>query len=55
MALGGTDSYGQWQMDNLLGEDMSSLEELAAESGLHLHLYGKASAKTGRKWATRTG
>ena len=49
MALGGTDSYGQWQMDNLLGEDMSSLEELAAESGLHLHLYGKASAKTGRK------
>ena len=36
-------------MDNLLGEDMPSLEKLVAEPGLHLHLYGKASAKSGRK------
>ncbi len=49
MALGSTHSYGQWQMDNLLGEDMPGLEQLVAEPGLHLHLYGKASAKTGRK------
>ncbi len=49
MPLGRTDNYGQWQMDNLLGEDMPRLEKLAAESGLHLHLYGKDSAKTGRK------
>ena len=49
MPLGSTHNYGQWQMDNLLGEDMPSLEKLAAESGLHLHLYGRSSAKTGRK------
>ena len=49
MPLGSTHSYGQWRMDNLLGEDMPGIEKLAAESGLHLHLYGKASAKTGRK------
>ena len=49
MPLGSTHSYGQWQMDNLLGEDMPGLEKLAHESGLHLHIYGKASAKTGRK------
>ena len=49
MPLGSTHNYGQWQMDNLLGEDMPGLERLAAVSGLHLHLYGKAIAKTGRK------
>ena len=49
MPLGNTDSYGHWQMDNLLGEDLPSLDKLAAASGLHIHLYGKASAKTGRK------
>lgn len=49
MALGCTDSYGRWQMDNLLGDDMPSLENLAADSGLHLHLYGKSVAKPGRK------
>ena len=49
MPLGSTNSYGQWQMDNLLGEDMPSLQKLAAESGLHLHPYGKAVAETGRK------
>ena len=36
-------------MDNLLGEDMPGLEKLVAEPGLHLHLYGKASSKSGRK------
>ena len=49
MPLGSTQNYGRWQMDNLLGEDMPGLEKLAAKSGLHLHLYGKASAKSGRK------
>ena len=49
MALGSTHVYGQWQMDNLLGEDMSGLVKLANVPGLHLHLYGKSSAKTGRK------
>jgi 5-(carboxyamino)imidazole ribonucleotide synthase len=36
-------------MDNLLGEDMTRLDALASISGLHLHLYGKAEAKPGRK------
>ena len=36
-------------MDNLLGEDMDSFEMLANKAGLHVHLYGKAEAKTGRK------
>ena len=49
MHLGSTQAYGCWQMDNLLGEDVSSLDVLLAEPGLHLHLYGKASSKNGRK------
>ena len=49
LPLGATNCYGTWQMDNLLGEDMDSLEVLANKAGLHVHLYGKAEAKTGRK------
>ena len=49
MPLGSTHCYGKWQMDNLLGENMAGLEALAKKPGLHLHLYGKAEAKIGRK------
>ena len=49
LPLGSTACYGRWQMDNLLGEDMPRLAALSAASGLHLHLYGKQDAKTGRK------
>ena len=49
MSLGSTRNYGRWQMDNLLGEDMFGFAKLANEPGLHLHLYGKSGAKTGRK------
>ena len=49
MPLGNTNCYGKWQMDNLLGEDMTRLEELAREPGLHLHIYGKEEIKFGRK------
>ena len=49
MPLGSTNCYGQWQMDNLLGGDMTRLDALAGTSGLHLHLYGKAEVKPGRK------
>lgn len=49
MPFGATHSYGTWQMDNLLGEDMGTVPALEATDGLHLHLYGKAEAKTGRK------
>jgi len=36
-------------MENLLGEDMVRVPDLAADPGVALHLYGKAEAKTGRK------
>jgi 5-(carboxyamino)imidazole ribonucleotide synthase len=49
LPLGSTACYGRWQMDNLLGEDMPRLAALSASPGLHLHLYGKQYAKTGRK------
>ena len=49
LPLGGTSCYGTWQMENLFGEDMGSVEALANKAGLHLHLYGKAEAKNGRK------
>jgi 5-(carboxyamino)imidazole ribonucleotide synthase len=49
MPFGATHVYGNWQMDNLLGEDMWKLPELFASAGTHVHLYGKADAKTGRK------
>jgi 5-(carboxyamino)imidazole ribonucleotide synthase len=49
LPLGSTACYGRWQMDNLLGEDMPRLAALSAAPGLHLHLYGKQDAKTGRK------
>lgn len=49
LPLGSTTCYGRWQMNNLLGEDMPRLAALSAAPGLHLHLYGKQDAKTGRK------
>ena len=49
MPFGATNIYGNWQMDNLLGEDMWKLPELLASAGTHVHLYGKVDAKTGRK------
>ena len=36
-------------LDNLLGEDMGKLPELLASAGTHVHLYGKAEAREGRK------
>ena len=49
LPLGATSCYGTWQMDNLLGEDMDNVEVLLNKAGLHVHLYGKAEAKAGRK------
>lgn len=49
MPFGSTQSYGAWQMDNLLGEDMPKLPDLLVAPSVHLHLYGKAEAKPGRK------
>ena len=36
-------------MDNLIGDDVESWPDLVAESGAHLHLYGKGEARPGRK------
>jgi 5-(carboxyamino)imidazole ribonucleotide synthase len=49
MPYGATHTYGNWQMNNLLGEDMGSLPEILITSGIHVHLYGKKEAKLGRK------
>jgi len=54
MPFGATHSYGQWQMDNLLGEDMWKLPDLLLSAGTHVHLYGKAEAKQGRKMGHMT-
>ncbi len=37
------------EMTNLIGDDAARWAELAAEPGLHLHLYGKHEARPGRK------
>jgi 5-(carboxyamino)imidazole ribonucleotide synthase len=37
------------EMTNLLGEEAADWPRLAAEPGAHLHLYGKAEARPGRK------
>ena len=49
MEFGATNAYGQWQMNNLLGEDMPMVPDLIKPAGVPMHLYGKAAAKTGRK------
>ncbi|MXP40119.1 5-(carboxyamino)imidazole ribonucleotide synthase [Altererythrobacter soli] len=45
------------EMENLIGSDVERAEEILAEPGAHLHLYGKAEARDGRKMGhvTRLG
>lgn len=47
--FGTTHTYGRWQMDNLLGQHMAQIPDLLDTPGVHLHLYGKPEARTGRK------
>jgi 5-(carboxyamino)imidazole ribonucleotide synthase len=47
--LGATERLGAVEMTNLLGDDVARWREIAAEPGAHLHLYGKAEARPGRK------
>ena len=49
MGFGATTTYGSWQMENLLGQDMARVPSLLASAGAHLHLYGKPEARTDRK------
>jgi 5-(carboxyamino)imidazole ribonucleotide synthase len=47
--LGSTRLLAPTQMTNLIGEDALEWNDVAAEPGAHLHLYGKAEARPGRK------
>ena len=47
--LGDGRRYADVMMENLIGDDMRRVPEIAKESGAALHLYGKAEAKPGRK------
>jgi 5-(carboxyamino)imidazole ribonucleotide synthase len=47
--LGSPGRYCDVVMTNLLGDDIHRWPDLAAEPNVHLHLYGKAEARRGRK------
>jgi 5-(carboxyamino)imidazole ribonucleotide synthase len=47
--LGSTARLGRVEMKNLIGHDADAWEEILGEPGAHLHLYGKAEARAGRK------
>ena len=47
--LGSTRRRGRIVMDNLVGDEADRWEALLAERGAHLHLYGKAESRPGRK------
>lgn len=47
--LGDTARIGRAEMTNLIGDDVGAWPEILAEPGAHLHLYGKAQARPGRK------
>ncbi|SCZ03195.1 5-(carboxyamino)imidazole ribonucleotide synthase [Microvirga guangxiensis] len=47
--LGSTARLGRVEMTNLIGHDADEWEQILAEPGAHLHLYGKAEARAGRK------
>jgi 5-(carboxyamino)imidazole ribonucleotide synthase len=47
--LGSTARVGRVEMRNLIGDDVDAWASLLAEPGAHLHLYGKAAARPGRK------
>ena len=47
--LGDGSRHANVVMENLIGSDMDKVPDLAADSDVALHLYGKADAKAGRK------
>ncbi|WP_282062917.1 5-(carboxyamino)imidazole ribonucleotide synthase [Roseobacter litoralis] len=47
--LGDGTRHSDVVMENLIGNDMDRVAEIARESGTALHLYGKADVKPGRK------
>lgn len=51
LPLGSTKAHARWRMTNILGEDMPELDAAFTRSGVYVHRYGKAEARTGRKMA----
>ncbi|MHA7870360.1 MAG: 5-(carboxyamino)imidazole ribonucleotide synthase [Salipiger thiooxidans] len=47
--LGDGSRYADVQMENLIGDDLDRLPELAREADTAIHLYGKDAVKAGRK------
>ena len=47
--LGSPARLGNIVMRNLIGDDVSAWRDILAQEGSHLHLYGKAEARAGRK------
>jgi len=47
--LGDGTRYADVVMENLIGDDMARVPELAAQKDTSVHLYGKAEVKAGRK------
>ena len=47
--LGDPSRHSDAQMENLIGDDMAEWDLLAGEPDTHLHFYGKAEARPGRK------
>ncbi|MCK8465225.1 5-(carboxyamino)imidazole ribonucleotide synthase [Aliiroseovarius sp. S1339] len=47
--LGDGSRYADVVMENLIGDDMARVPEIAHEANASLHLYGKAEVKPGRK------
>jgi len=47
--LGDGGRYADVVMENLIGEDMARIAQIATEPAASIHLYGKSEIKTGRK------
>jgi 5-(carboxyamino)imidazole ribonucleotide synthase len=47
--LGAAQAIGAIEMRNLIGDDVAGWRDILATPGVHLHLYGKAEARPGRK------
>lgn len=47
--LGLTSRLGRIEMDNLVGDEAERWDAILKEPGAHLHLYGKAESRPGRK------
>lgn len=47
--LGDGSRFADVEMENLIGDDVQRVQQLAAEKNCSIHLYGKADVKPGRK------